>query len=62
MRDYVIINGVNSTTIQGLKIKIMPPITKPMMRTQTEEIDGRDGDLVIELGYSAYDKQMEIGL
>lgn len=62
MRNYVIINGVNSLTIQGLAINNLPPITKPMIRTQREEIDGRDGDIVTELGYSAYDKQMEIGL
>ena len=62
MRNYVIINEINSNTIQGLAINILPPITKPMMRSQIEEIDGRDGDLVTELGYSAYDKTMEIGL
>lgn len=62
MRNYVIINGVNSLTIQGLAINNLPPITKPMIRTQREEIDGRDGDIVTELGYSAYDKQIEIGL
>lgn len=62
MRNYVIINGVNSNTIQGLAINLLPPITKPMMRTQIEEIDGRDGDIITELGYSAYDKEMEIGL
>lgn len=62
MRNYVIINGVNSLDIQGLAINNLPPITKPMIRTQREEIDGRDGDIVTELGYSSYDKQMEIGL
>ena len=62
MRNYVIINGVNSLTIQGLAIKTMPPITKPIQRTLREEIDGRDGDLVTELGYGAYDKTIEIGL
>ena len=62
MRNYVIINGVNSLDIQGLAINNLPPITKPMIRTQREEIDGRDGDIVTELGYSAYDKSMEIGL
>ena len=40
----------------------MPPISKPQIRTQIDEIDGRDGDLVTELGYSAYDKTFEIGL
>lgn len=62
MRNYVIINGVNSNTITGLAIKELPPISKPLMRSSTEEIDGRDGDIVTELGYSAYDKEMEIGL
>lgn len=60
--NYVIINGVKSTTIQGLLIQFLPPISKPLLRTSTEEIDGRDGDIVTPLGYSAYDKQMEIGL
>ena len=32
------------------------------MRTSVEEIDGRDGDIVTKLGYSAYDKPMSIGL
>ena len=62
MRNYVIINGVNSNTKTGLAIKELPPISKPAIRTNTETIDGRDGDLVTRLGYSAYDKAMEIGL
>ena len=61
-RNYVIINGVNSLTIKGLAINIMPPITKPLMRTMREEIDGRNGDINTELGYQAYDKQIEVGL
>ena len=62
MRDYIILNGVNSNTITGLLISTLPPITKPKIRTQTEEIDGRDGDIVTTLGYSAYDKEIQIGL
>lgn len=62
MRNYIILNGVNSNTITGLLISKLPPITKPKIRTQTEEIDGRDGDIVTKLGYSAYDKEIEIGL
>ena len=61
-RYYVIINGINSLTIPGLAIKELPPITKTLMRNQREEIDGRDGDITTELGYSAYDKTMTIGL
>lgn len=60
--NYCIINSVKSTTIQGLLISSLPPITKPKIRTSVEEIDGRDGDIVTELGYSAYDKTMTIGL
>lgn len=62
MRYYVIMNGVNSLTIQGLAIRELPPISKPLMRNLREEIDGRNGDIITELGYSAYDKELEIGL
>lgn len=62
MKEYVIINGVSSKTKTGLAINILPPITKPKMRTLIEEIDGRDGDIITKLGYSAYDKTIEIGL
>lgn len=62
MRNYVIINGVNSLSIKGLVINELPSITKPTMRSLREEIDGRDGDIITELGYSAYDKEMSIGL
>lgn len=62
MNNYVILNGVNSNTKTGLAIKELPPITKPLMRTIKEEIDGKDGDLITKLGYSAYDKTIEIGL
>lgn len=61
-RLYVIINDVSSLDIEGLYIEELPPISKPLMRTLREEIDGRDGDIVTKLGYSAYDKEMKIGL
>lgn len=60
--NYVILNGVKSTTIKGLLIQSLPPISKPLIRTEVEEIDGRDGDIITKLGYSAYDKDMKIGL
>lgn len=62
MRNYVIINNTNSLTKTGLAIKELPPISKPAMRTLTEDINGRDGDQITKLGYAAYDKTFEIGL
>ena len=62
MRPYIVINGVSSNTINGLLIQSLPPITKPQMRTTTEEIAGRDGDIVTTTGYKAYDKTISVGL
>ena len=62
IRPYIIINGQSSMEVNGLLITSLPPITKPPMRVTAEEIDGRDGDIVTELGFSAYDKPVEIGL
>lgn len=62
MRNYIILNGTNSNTINGLLIQELAPISKPLMRTEVEQIDGRDGDIVTNLGFSAYDKEITIGL
>lgn len=60
--NYLVLNGKNSRYIQGLIISELPPVSKPLMRTQVEEIDGRDGDIVTELGFKAYDRVVKIGL
>ena len=62
MRNYITLNGQSSDTIRGLLIQELAPITKPQQRTQVETIDGRDGDIVTPLGFSAYDKKVKIGL
>lgn len=60
--NTITLNGQPSTTIPGLIIQELPAISKPLMRTETEQIDGRAGDIVTELGFSAYDKELTIGL
>lgn len=60
--NYCILNGMSSSLVDGLVIQELPPISKPLMRTEVVQIDGRDGDIVNKLGYSAYDKEMSIGL
>lgn len=60
--NTIILNGISSTTIAGLLIQNLPPITKPKIRAEAEEIDGRDGDIITTLGYGAYDKEFTIGL
>ena len=61
-KNFCILNGIRSDTVEGLLIQELPPVVKPPMRTQIEEIDGRDGSIVTNLGYGAYEKEMIIGL
>lgn len=60
--NYIILNNENSKDIAGLLIQELPPIIKPEIRTLIEEIDGKDGDIIEELGYKAYDKAITIAL
>lgn len=62
IRPYVIINGVSSQAITGLLVTKLPPISKPLQRVLQEEIDGKDGDIITPLGYSATDKPLEVAL
>jgi phage-related protein len=62
IRPSITINGVSSNTIAGLLITELPPISKPLKRTLVDTIDGRDGDIITPLGYSAYDKPAKIAL
>lgn len=62
MKNYVIFKGVNSNTYSNLIISELPCISKPELRVDTTEIDGKDGDIIDELGYAAYDKTLKIGL
>lgn len=60
--NFITLNGIRSDSVKGLLISELPPVVKPQQRTEIEEIDGRDGDIVTKLGYSAYDRTMLIGL
>lgn len=62
IRPYLIINGKSSESIRGLIVSELAPIKKAQVRTLIETVDGRDGDIVTPLGYSAYDKPVKIGL
>ena len=59
---YIEWKGIRSDTIPGVLICELPPITKPKLRTSITKIDGRDGDIVEELGYESYTKNIKIGL
>lgn len=60
--NRITLNTKQSTDVKGLLISTLPPITKPLIRTQIDTVDGRDGDIVTCLGYSAYNKKFNIGL
>lgn len=60
--NSIIWKGVDSSTIGGLLISELPPITKPQMRIRETLIDGRDGSFIEELGYAPYDRQVSVGL
>lgn len=60
--NSIIWNGVSSTTIKGLLICELPPISKPPMRVNETFIEGKDGSEIEEYGYDAYNKVLKIGL
>ena len=60
--NMIIWKGVPSTNIDGLLICELPTITKPPLRVKETAIDGRDGSIIEDLGYSTYDKHITIGL
>lgn len=62
MTNYVIFKGTDSRTIDNLIICELPAISKPKMKVEVSEIDGRDGDIISEIGYSSYNKTLKIGL
>ena len=58
----IIWKNKSSKEIEGLIITNTPPITKPKMKINKIEIDGRDGDIIEKIGYESYTKNVGIGL
>lgn len=58
----IIFKGVNSDTITGLIISELPDIVRPERRGEATEVEGRDGDIWRDVGYSSYEKQVDIGV
>lgn len=59
---YFIFKNIDSRDVKGFITSVLPPITKPKMRTQVLTLDGRDGSIITTLGYEAYKKTVKIGL
>lgn len=60
--NYIVWNGQDSRYIKGLVISELPPITKPQMRVTETVIDGVDGSVIEEVGYSPYDRPLLVGI
>ena len=60
--NYFIFKDIDSRSIEGLIVQELPPISKPAKKADKIEIDGRNGDIIEEKGYQAYDKTISIGL
>ena len=59
---YFKFKDIDSRDFEGLVVCELPPITKPAKRVEVINIEGRNGDIIVDNGYSAYDKEIKIGL
>jgi phage-related protein len=62
MANFLTFNGISISTLTGLLICELPSISKPAMRTEITQIDGKDGDISDFLGFETYEKSVQIGL
>lgn len=60
--NSIIWKNKSSSEIPGLLICELPPISVPKIRRSIIEIEGRDGDIVENLGYESYTKILSIAL
>src|SRR5574344_51054 len=58
--DSFTFKGVSSTEFNNLFVVSLPPITKPELKVEEIEIEGRDGVQYTDLGYTAYEKTFNI--
>ena len=58
--NHFIFKEKSSKDIKGLLVVSLPMIVKPPKRVENIEIEGRDGDINIDLGYQSYDKTLSI--
>ena len=58
--DTFTFKGISSSDFENLVVVALPPITKPTLRVNEIEIDGRDGSLITDQGYETYEKTIEI--
>ncbi len=61
-KNWIKFCDVSSESIPGLIINELPPIQMTPKRVKKIEIEGRDGDIVEELGYMSYDKPIQMSL
>lgn len=61
MNTWFEFKGINSKDM-GVILSVTPPITRASKRYNQIYIDGRDGCETETLGYSAYEKKMQIGV
>lgn len=62
MKNYIIYKGLSSERFKNLIVSELPPIIKPMMRTEYVYTEGVDGVSVINHGYDVVQKPVTIGL
>lgn len=60
--NSIIWKNKSSSEIPGLLICELPPISVPKIRRSIIEIEGRDGDIVENLGYESYTKNLSVAL
>lgn len=62
MSNTIIFKGISSENFSNVIISELPPLIIPPHRFEKIEIDGADGDIIIDKGYSAIDLPVKISI